>query len=55
MPPDSTPFASWPRHFQESWRDCVERGEVDAQNPPDSLIEAYLFANTCHVCGVWGR
>ncbi len=36
------PTVSWPRHLQESWHDCAERGEVDAQNPPDSMIEAYL-------------
>ncbi len=41
--PDHTPFADWPRHLQASWRDCVERGEVDAQHPPESIIEAYLF------------
>ncbi len=35
-------MASWPRHLQASWRDCVERGEVDAQNPPASIVEAYL-------------
>ncbi len=43
MPPDSTPYADWPRHLQASWRDCVERREVDAQHPPESIIEAYLF------------
>ncbi len=42
MPPDSTLIASWPRHLQESWRDCVERGEVDARNPPATIVEAYL-------------
>ncbi len=42
MPPNSTPIASWPRHLQASWRDCAERGEVDAQNPPTSVVEAYL-------------
>ncbi len=31
-----------PRHLQESWRDCAERGEVDAQHPPHSMIGAYL-------------
>ncbi len=35
------PTASWPRHLQESWRDCVERGEVDATNPPATMQEAY--------------
>ncbi len=42
MPPDSTLIASWPRHLQELWRDCVERGEVDARNPPATIVEAYL-------------
>ena len=37
------PTASWPRHLQASWRDCAERGEVDGQNPPDNMIEAYLL------------
>ncbi len=41
--PDPTPIASWPRHLQASWRDCAERGEVDGQNPPDNMIEAYLL------------
>ncbi len=40
--PDPTPFADWPRHLQESWRDCGERGEVDGDNPPTSIVEAYL-------------
>ncbi len=39
---DATPLTSWPRHLQESWRDCVHRGEVDASNPPSSIEEAYL-------------
>lgn len=34
-------FTDWPRHLQESWQDCVQRGEVDAQHPPDTLVEAY--------------
>ncbi len=34
--------ASWPRHLQASWQDCDERGEVDGQNSPDNMIEAYL-------------
>ncbi len=42
MPPDSTPFASWPRHLQASWRDCAERGKVDGHTPPTSVVEAYL-------------
>ncbi len=41
--PDSTPFADWPRHLQESWRDCAERGEADGDNPPTSIVEAYLI------------
>ncbi len=36
------PTTSWPLHLQASWRDCVERGEVDGQHPPESMIEAYL-------------
>ncbi len=32
----------WPRHLQASWQICAERGEVDAQNQPDSIVEAYL-------------
>ncbi len=36
------PTASWPRHLQESWGDCTARGEVDARNPPASIVEAYL-------------
>ncbi len=52
------PPTTWPRHLQESWRDCVERGEVDAQNPPDSLIEAYLLVaevRTKRLSGIpWG-
>ncbi len=43
MPPDSRPFASWPRHLQASWRDCAERGEVDGDNSPPSIVEAYLI------------
>ncbi len=58
MPPDSTLIASWPRHLQESWRDCAQRGEVDAQNPPDSMIEAYLLVaevRTKRLSGIpWG-
>ncbi len=34
--------ASWPRHLQASWRDCVERGEVAGHTPPTSIVEAYL-------------
>ncbi len=41
--PDPTPFADWPRHLQASWRDCVERGEVDGHTPPTSVVEAYLM------------
>ncbi len=37
------PPTPWPRHLQASWRDCAERGEVDAQHPPESIIDAYLF------------
>jgi len=37
------PTASWPRHLQASWRDCIERGEVEGQHPPHSMIEAYLL------------
>ncbi len=52
------PTASWPRHLQASWRDCVERGDVDAQNPPESMIEAYLLVaevRTKRVSGIpWG-
>ncbi len=40
---DSTPTASWPRHLQASWRDCAERGEVDGDTPPTSIVEAYLI------------
>ncbi len=36
------PTASWPSHLQESWGDCTARGEVDAHNPPASIVEAYL-------------
>ncbi len=32
----------WPRHLQASWRDCVERGEVDGHTPPTAIVEAYL-------------
>ncbi len=35
--------ASWPRHLKASWRDCVERGEVDGHTPPTSIVEAYLM------------
>ncbi len=35
-------IASWPCHLQESWRACAERGEVDAQSPPASIVDAYL-------------
>ncbi len=38
--PTHTP--SWPRDLQESWQHCVQRGEVDAANPPSSTVEAYL-------------
>ena len=37
------PTASWPRHIQASWRDCVKRGDVDGDNPPMSIVEAYLI------------
>ncbi len=37
------PTAAWPRHLQASWRDCAERGEVDGDNPPTSIVEAYLI------------
>jgi len=37
-----TAFADWPRHLQESWQDYAQRGEVDADNPPTSILEAYL-------------
>ncbi len=37
------PPASWPSHLQESWGDCTARGEVDAHNPPSSIVEAYLL------------
>ncbi len=36
------PPTTWPRHLQASWRDCVERGEVDGHTPPTSIVEAYL-------------
>ncbi len=41
--PDPTPFADWPRHLQASWHDCAERGEVAGDNPPTSIVEAYLI------------
>ncbi len=44
-PMTAEPFcitASWPRHLQELWHACAERGEVDARNPPASVVEAYL-------------
>ncbi len=37
------PTADWPRHLQASWRDCAERGAVDGDNPPTSIVEAYLI------------
>ena len=38
--PDQT--ATWPPDLRELWHACAEWGEVDATNPPDSLVEAYL-------------
>ena len=38
---DSTP-TTWPRDLRELWHACAERGEVDASNPPSSVVEAYL-------------
>ncbi len=37
------PTADWPRHLLASWRDCAERGAVDGDNPPTSIVEAYLI------------
>ncbi len=37
------PTADWPRHLLASWRDCTARGEIDAHNPPTSIVEAYLI------------
>ena len=42
MPHDSIPFTYWPHHLQESWHDCAQCGEVDADHPPTSILEAYL-------------
>ena len=39
--PDSIP-TTWPPDLRELWHACVERGEVDASNPPSSVVEAYL-------------
>ncbi len=48
----------WPGHLQASWRDCVEGGEVNAQHPPESMIEAYLLVaevRTKRLSGIpWG-
>ncbi len=56
--PDATPYTAWPRHLQESWGDCTARGEVDAHNPPASIVEAYLQvaeARARRVAGIpWG-
>ena len=35
-------MADRPRHLKASWRECAERGDVDAHNPPASMVEAYL-------------
>ncbi len=45
-------MASWPRHLKASWRDCAERGDVDAHNPPTSMLEAYLQVAE-DACGGW--
>ena len=37
--PDSFPYVDWPRHLQESWHDCAQRGEVDAHNPPNRMVK----------------
>ncbi len=58
MPQSLDPTASWPRHLQASWRECAERGEVDGDNPPESLIDAYLLVaevRTKRLSGIpWG-
>ncbi len=55
MPPDSTPFADWPRHLQASWHDCAERGEVDAQNPPHGMIDAYKHEHDTDISALYER
>ena len=38
---DSIP-TTWPPDLRELWHACAERGDVDASNPPSSVVEAYL-------------
>ncbi len=33
--------ATWPPDLRELWHACAERGEVDANNPPATMQEAY--------------
>ncbi len=51
-------WPDWPRHLQASWHDYAERGEVDGQYPPDSMLDAYLLVaevQTMRLGGIpWG-
>ena len=38
--PDSTPHAHWPLTLQRLWHELALSGEVDANNPPASVVEA---------------
>ena len=40
--PDSIPTSTWPPDLIELWHTCAQRGEVEASNPPTSIVEAYL-------------
>ena len=40
--PDSTACADWPLQRRRLLSKFVLSGEVDGQNPPDSMVEAYL-------------
>ncbi len=39
--PDSTPFTDAPFALQALWHKFALRGEVDSQNPPATVQEAY--------------
>ncbi len=59
MAEQPNPTASWPHHLQASWRDCAEGGAVDGDNPPTSIVEAYLIVAQVRVrrlAGIpWGE
>ncbi len=45
--PDST--TTRPGHLHQLWRTCAEPGDVDANNPLTSIVEAYLLVAEARV------